>query len=202
MCCSAADSDTSSLVPQGRKCDGGESEGDIHTGSRVLATIKRLPKPPVVQRLTVSVIARPTAHTPIHAVWRPSAMPRRLRTVSRLTTRSSLRGNTTFHVRVRNLPRPSNGRPVLQHDKRGYSVAMRRKDVSVGGFEAAPARIRDLETIDTELHLVAALRYAARERGGPLPSIDVADALLDERLRASERLQSKSPTRARHAIGT
>jgi hypothetical protein len=29
--------------------------------------------------------------------------------------------------------------------------------------------------------LVAALRFAARERGGPLPSIDVADALLDER---------------------
>jgi hypothetical protein len=29
--------------------------------------------------------------------------------------------------------------------------------------------------------LVAALRRAARERGGPLPSIDLADALLDER---------------------
>jgi hypothetical protein len=29
--------------------------------------------------------------------------------------------------------------------------------------------------------LVAALRRTARERGGPLPSIDVADALLDER---------------------
>jgi hypothetical protein len=29
--------------------------------------------------------------------------------------------------------------------------------------------------------LVATLRRAARERGGPLPSIDVADALLDER---------------------
>jgi hypothetical protein len=37
------------------------------------------------------------------------------------------------------------------------------------------------ETIDSELRLVAALRRAARERGGPLPSIDVADALLDER---------------------
>ena len=32
-----------------------------------------------------------------------------------------------------------------------------------------------------ELRLVAALRRAARERGGPLPSIDVTDALLDER---------------------
>ena len=30
--------------------------------------------------------------------------------------------------------------------------------------------------------MVAALRRAARERGGPLPSIDEADALLDERL--------------------
>jgi hypothetical protein len=36
-------------------------------------------------------------------------------------------------------------------------------------------------TIDSELRLVAALRSAARERDGPLPSIVVADALLDER---------------------
>jgi hypothetical protein len=42
-------------------------------------------------------------------------------------------------------------------------------------------RMRDIETIDSELQLVEALRRAARERGGPLPSIDVADALLDER---------------------
>jgi hypothetical protein len=41
-----------------------------------------------------------------------------------------------------------------------------------------PAR---LDTIDSELRLVATLRRAARERGGLLPSIDVADALLDER---------------------
>jgi hypothetical protein len=32
-----------------------------------------------------------------------------------------------------------------------------------------------------ELRLVAALRRAAWQRGGPLPSIAVADALLDER---------------------
>jgi hypothetical protein len=44
--------------------------------------------------------------------------------------------------------------------------------------------VRDIETIDAELRLVAALRRAARERGGPLPSIDVADALLDETPRA------------------
>jgi hypothetical protein len=41
--------------------------------------------------------------------------------------------------------------------------------------------VRDINTIDPELRLVAALRRAARERGGPLPSIEVADALLDER---------------------
>jgi hypothetical protein len=41
--------------------------------------------------------------------------------------------------------------------------------------------MRGIETIDSELRLVATLRRGARERGGPLPSIDVADALLDER---------------------
>jgi hypothetical protein len=43
-----------------------------------------------------------------------------------------------------------------------------------------------VETIDSELRLVAALRRAARERGGPLPSIDVADALLDEHRELAE----------------
>jgi hypothetical protein len=33
---------------------------------------------------------------------------------------------------------------------------------------------------------VAALRRAARERGGPLPSIDAADALLEERRELTE----------------
>jgi hypothetical protein len=42
-------------------------------------------------------------------------------------------------------------------------------------------RMRDNDTIDSELRLVAALRSADREGGGPLPSIDAADALLDER---------------------
>ncbi|MGO9929686.1 MAG: hypothetical protein ACLPLP_27205 [Mycobacterium sp.] len=41
--------------------------------------------------------------------------------------------------------------------------------------------MRDIETIDSELRLVAALRHAARERGGPMPSIAVADELLDKR---------------------
>jgi hypothetical protein len=41
--------------------------------------------------------------------------------------------------------------------------------------------MRDIDTINSELRLVAGLRRAAREGGGPLPSIEVADALLDER---------------------
>jgi hypothetical protein len=59
---------------------------------------------------------------------------------------------------------------------------MRREDdLSVGGSKAAPARRRDLDTIDYELRLVAALRRAARKQGGPLPPMKTADALLDER---------------------
>jgi hypothetical protein len=38
--------------------------------------------------------------------------------------------------------------------------------------------MRDIETIDPELHLVAALPRAARELGGRLPSIGLAHALL------------------------
>jgi hypothetical protein len=53
-----------------------------------------------------------------------------------------------------------------------------RHDRFVGGCQAAHARMRDTETIDSDLRLVAALR---RQRGGLLPSIAVADALLDER---------------------
>jgi hypothetical protein len=36
-----------------------------------------------------------------------------------------------------------------------------------------------------------ALRGAARERGGPLPSIDVADALLDERRELTKRATNR-----------
>jgi hypothetical protein len=42
-------------------------------------------------------------------------------------------------------------------------------------------QMRDVDTTDSELQLVAVLRRTARDRGGPLPSIAVADALLDER---------------------
>jgi hypothetical protein len=51
----------------------------------------------------------------------------------------------------------------------------------VRGLTPYAPRRRDIETIDAELRLAAALRHAAREWGGPLPSIAVADALLDER---------------------
>jgi hypothetical protein len=46
--------------------------------------------------------------------------------------------------------------------------------------------VRDIDTIDSELRLVAARRRAARERDGPLRSIAVADALLDERRELTE----------------
>jgi hypothetical protein len=45
--------------------------------------------------------------------------------------------------------------------------------------------MRDIPAIDSELRLVAALRRAGSS-GGPLPSIDVADALLDERRELTE----------------
>ena len=57
---------------------------------------------------------------------------------------------------------------------------------------------RDTDTIASELRLVAALRRAAREQGGPLPSIAVADALLDERRELTKRITTaayeKQPT--------
>jgi hypothetical protein len=62
---------------------------------------------------------------------------------------------------------------------------MGSEDLSVGGCRATPTHaIRDVETIDAELQLVVAFRRQARERGLPLPSIDAADALLDERIGA------------------
>jgi hypothetical protein len=40
--------------------------------------------------------------------------------------------------------------------------------------------MRDLETIDSELRLIAALHRTAAEMGALAPRIDVADELLDE----------------------
>ncbi|HWS91149.1 MAG TPA: hypothetical protein VN306_01195 [Mycobacterium sp.] len=56
----------------------------------------------------------------------------------------------------------------------------------MGGHQAAQARTRDIASIDSELRSVAAVRRVARERGGPLPLLDVVDALLDERRELTE----------------
>jgi hypothetical protein len=44
-----------------------------------------------------------------------------------------------------------------------------------------PRLVRDIETIDAELRLLAPVRRAWRELGGTVPSIGPVDALLDER---------------------
>jgi hypothetical protein len=54
--------------------------------------------------------------------------------------------------------------------------------------------MRDIETIDSELRLVAALRRAARERAGPLPTTAPKDELLDERLAHRCRTNENSAT--------
>lgn len=41
---------------------------------------------------------------------------------------------------------------------------------------------RDVDTIDQELRLLAAVRTRTRELDGGTPSIELADQLLDERL--------------------
>lgn len=41
--------------------------------------------------------------------------------------------------------------------------------------------MRDLETIDSELRVLAAVRRVCRELGGTVPSIGPVDELLDER---------------------
>jgi hypothetical protein len=43
------------------------------------------------------------------------------------------------------------------------------------------ATMRDLETIDSELRLLAAVRRVCRELGGTVPSVGSVDELLDER---------------------
>jgi hypothetical protein len=62
---------------------------------------------------------------------------------------------------------------------------MGREGLCVGGCRAAQFRTRDVDDIDSELRSVVAVRRATRETGEPLSFIDVVDALLDERLRAS-----------------
>ena len=56
---------------------------------------------------------------------------------------------------------------------------------------------RDRDTIEREVRLLASVRSAYRERGGPMPSIDQMDALLDELIelagRGKHRLESGNP---------
>jgi len=49
-----------------------------------------------------------------------------------------------------------------------------------GGDPACTAHVRDLDTIDSELRLLAAVRRSIREHGGE-PSSRQVDELLDER---------------------
>ena len=46
---------------------------------------------------------------------------------------------------------------------------------------------RDRHTVERDLRLLASVRSAYRQRGGPLPSISQMDALLDELLELSAR---------------
>jgi hypothetical protein len=46
--------------------------------------------------------------------------------------------------------------------------------------------MRDLDDVDAELCLVAVLRDSIRSEGGVMPSVTVADRLLDERLRITD----------------
>jgi hypothetical protein len=47
--------------------------------------------------------------------------------------------------------------------------------------------MRDLEVIDSELRLLAAVRRVCRQLDGRVPSIGPVDALLDERSAASRK---------------
>jgi hypothetical protein len=52
----------------------------------------------------------------------------------------------------------------------------------MSGAEDDGTLVRDRDTIERELRLLASVRSAYRERGGAGPSIDQMDALLDELL--------------------
>jgi hypothetical protein len=48
--------------------------------------------------------------------------------------------------------------------------------------------MRDLETIDSELRLLAAVRRVCREQDGRVPSVRLIDALLNERREIDRKL--------------
>jgi hypothetical protein len=55
--------------------------------------------------------------------------------------------------------------------------------------------MRDCEAIDSELRLVAAVRGAIREAGGPLPISQPINDLVDERLLSRRPAPARTPTR-------
>ena len=62
---------------------------------------------------------------------------------------------------------------------------------AVGAESSTVASVCDRETIDSELRLLAAVRGTAAELGGPLPSIRLADELLDERAATAKGLKPR-----------
>jgi hypothetical protein len=83
--------------------------------------------------------------------------------------------------------------PLRQCIPHGRSSGRLKGEVPPSAARIYAPRMRDIETIDSELRLVAALRRAARKRAEPLPSIDVVDALLDERRELSEGISEPVP---------
>lgn len=67
--------------------------------------------------------------------------------------------------------------------------------MSDGWFEDTFAGVRDRDTIERELRLLASVRSAYRKRGGALPSISQVDALLDELLELGPSVMAKAKAR-------
>ena len=57
--------------------------------------------------------------------------------------------------------------------------------------------MRDLETVDSELRLLAAVRRVCREYDGRVPSMTLVDELLDERRELTALCDFVSPSCAR-----
>lgn len=63
-----------------------------------------------------------------------------------------------------------------------------RGELCCGPRAPTSTAMRDIETIDAEVRLVAASTPCGNRAGRPLPSIDVADAVLDERHEWTQRV--------------
>jgi hypothetical protein len=82
-----------------------------------------------------------------------------------------------------NPPMNTTSRPLVES---GYFQA--RVTCALRMDRYASARMRDLEVIDSELRLLAAVRRVCREQDGVLPSIGPVDELLDERRELDRKL--------------